>query len=333
MVSSNGVKTLALVACLLCGPTALLAADSAPGSAHQWLDYMSTSMRTLDYDGTFVYYHDGKLEAMRIVHQAGAGGEKERLMSLTGSAREVLRDDKVVTCIMPDNRSVMVNQSRPRQPFPRVPDDLASLSPFYILNDAGNDRVAGLMTRVIAITPRDQYRYGYRFWIDSTNNMLLRYELNDVNGDAIEQVMFTSMQVGSGIQPGDLEPSLTGEGYNWYRTEEDTGTPAAGTVAAGVPPQWQVRQLPAGYALTETRRQRVRRGGEYAEHLIFSDGLATASVYVEKLMPGSNPFTGLSSMGALNAYGHLIDDYQVTVVGEVPAATVQDMALSVARQN
>ena len=78
----------------------------AQESARQWLNEMSSAMQALDYDGTFVYLHDNKLETMRIIHQVTEGGEKERLVSLTGSPREVLRDDRVVTCIMPDSKSV-----------------------------------------------------------------------------------------------------------------------------------------------------------------------------------------------------------------------------------
>ena len=290
---------------------------------------MSESLQSLDYDGTFVYYHDGKLEAMRIVHQASAGGEKERLMSLTGSAREVLRDDKAVTCIMPDNKSVMVGQSRPRQPFPDVPEDLDSLSPYYQLRDVGEDRVAGLMTRVIDITPRDKYRYGYRFWIDTTNFMLLKFELNAVDGTAIEQVMFTGLRVGDRIPAAALEPSLTGEGYHWFRQGSTTGNPAASPGQ----PDWIIKQLPAGFSLTDYQRKRLHQGGEQAEHMVFSDGLATVSVYVEKMKADSTAFTGLSSMGAMNAYGTVLDDHQITVVGEVPAATVQNMARLVSRRS
>jgi sigma-E factor negative regulatory protein RseB len=330
MASSNNVKWLLLVSLVATAPVALQAqAESSPHSARQWLDNMSESLQSLDYDGTFVYYHDGKLEAMRIVHQAGAGGEKERLMSLTGSAREVLRDDKAVTCIMPDNKSVMVGQSRPRQPFPDVPEDLDSLSPYYQLRDVGEDRVAGLMTRVIDITPRDKYRYGYRFWIDTTNFMLLKFELSAVDGTAIEQVMFTGLRVGDRIPAAALEPSLTGEGYNWFRQGSTTGNPAA----TPGQPDWTIKQLPAGFSLTDYQRKRLHQGGEQAEHMVFSDGLATVSVYVEKMMADSTAFTGLSSMGAMNAYGTVLDDHQITVVGEVPAATVQNMARLVSRRS
>jgi sigma-E factor negative regulatory protein RseB len=331
MASNSSVKRLLLASLVVAGPVFLQAAiaqdDPSPNSARQWLDSMFKALQSLDYDGTFVYFHDGKLEAMRILHQSSAGGEKERLMSLTGSAREVLRDDKVVTCIMPDNKSVMVGQSRPRQPFPVVPEDLESLSPHYQLQDVGEDRIAGLMTRVIDIRPRDEYRYGYRFWIDTKNYMLLKYELSAVDGTAIEQVMFTGLRVGEPIPAAALEPSLTGEGYNWYRQEGSGENPAA----TAAHPEWTVKQLPAGFRMTAYQRKRVRPGGEHAEHMVFSDGLATVSVYVEKLMENSKAFTGLSSMGAMNAFGTVLDDHQITVVGEVPAATVQSMALLVGR--
>ena len=333
MASNSSVKWLLLASLAFAGLVSLSLAgaqdDAAPDSARQWLDRMFRSLQSLDYDGTFVYYHDGKLEAMRILHQASSGGEKERLMSLTGSAREVLRDDKVVTCIMPDNKSVMVGQSRPRQLFPVVPEDLESLSPFYQLQDVGEDRVAGLMAKVIDISPRDEYRYGYRFWIDMTNFMLLKYELSAVDGTAIEQVMFTGLRVGDGIPNAALEPSLTGEGYNWYRQEIGGENPAD---TEAQQPGWTVRQLPAGFRMTDYQRRRLHQGGEHAEHMVFSDGLATVSVYVEKLPANSKAFTGLSNMGAMNAFGTVLDDYQITVVGEVPAATVQGMALLVDRQ-
>lgn len=307
---------------------ALAQSAAAPETARQWLDSMSSAMRSLNYDGTFVYWHDGELEAMRIVHQSGVAGEKERLMSLTGSAREVLRDDRVVTCIMPDNKSVMVGQSRPRQPYPEVPEDLDALTPHYTLTDAGTDRVAGLEARVIAIKPRDDSRYGYRFWIDTDSHLLLRFELHDETGTAIEQVMFTDLQIGEAIPAVDLEPSLTGEGYNWYRqTVTNDSSDAPPVAAAG----WMVAGLPDGFRLTASQRRQVRPGGHPAEHLVYSDGMATVSVYVEQMRPENNPFSGASSMGAVNAYGTVIDSHQVTVVGEVPADTVRGMAESVAR--
>jgi sigma-E factor negative regulatory protein RseB len=312
---------------LLAGLLAAAGQSLAGDSAHQWLDRMSNALQSLNYDGTFVYLHDDKLEAMRIVHQTGDGGEKERLVSLTGSAREVLRDDKVVTCIMPDNKSVMVGESRPRQPFPVVPRDLDSLSQYYHLQDAGDDRIAGKMSRVITVTSKDVLRYGYRFWIDTNNYMLLKFDLTDQDGKAIEQVMFTRLSVDAPIPAAAFQPSLTGDGYNWYR-QDANANPAVDPDAPG----WVVGRLPAGFELTHFQHKRMHQDGEKAEHMVFSDGLASLSVYVEKLMAKDAAFSGLSSMGAMNAFGAVVEGHQVTVVGEVPPATVQMVAVSVRQQ-
>lgn len=301
----------------------------AQDSARQWLDEMSSALQTLDYDGTFVYLHDNKLETMRIVHQLTDGGEKERLVSLTGSPREVLRDDRVVTCIMPDNKSVMVGLSRPRQPFPVVPRDLDTLSLYYTLEDAGKDRMTGYMTRIIKIKPKDALRYGYRFWIDRDTRMLLKFDLTGVDGKAIEQVMFTSLGVGKKIPESALKPSLTGDGYTWYRQENSSHSP---TKNDGTP-AWTVDRLPVGFRMTHFQHKHMRQNSEPAEHMVFSDGLATVSVYVEKIPQGKEPVTGLSSMGAVNAYRTLVDGYQVTVIGEVPRVTVQMIARSVSRNS
>ena len=306
----------------------VVAGQAAAGEgARQWLDAMSAALQTLDYDGTFVYLHDDKLETMRIVHQLSEGGEKERLVSLTGSPREVLRDDRVVTCIMPDNKSVMIGMSRPRTPFPEVPKDLDSLSRYYHLEDAGEDRMTGYVTRLIKIKPKDALRYGYRFWIDTNTRMLIKFDLTGAKGRAIEQVMFTSLEIGKGISAEALKPSLNGDGYTWHRQENPRRKPQQNTETPG----WTVGNLPAGFKMINFQHKRIRQDGASAEHMVFSDGLATVSVYVEKLADDKAAVSGLSSMGAMNAYRIAVDGHQVTVIGEVPRATVQMIARSVSR--
>lgn len=308
----------------------LFLAAAAPAVAQeppgQWLDDMSSAVQNLNYDGTFVYLHDGKLEAMRIIHQLGEGGERERLVSLTGSAREVLRNNESVTCIMPDSKSVMVGQSRPRQPFPVVPRDLDTLEKYYRIENSGEDRIAGYLTRMISITPKDAYRYGYRFWIDKDSKMFLRSDLTDVDSKPIEQVMFTRLGIGIPIPDSELQPSLTGDGYAWYHQDVSKETQQAETQRE---PHWTVSRLPAGFDLTNYQRKRIRPDGEYGEHLVYSDGLATVSVYVETGPPDKDAYLGLSSMGAINAYRVVVDSHLVTVVGDVPAVTVKMMAESV----
>jgi sigma-E factor negative regulatory protein RseB len=296
----------------------------AEDTARQWLDAMSEALQHLDYDGTFVYLHDGKLEAMRIIHQRDGEGEKERLVSLTGSAREVIRDDQSVTCILPDSKSVMVGRSGPRQPFPVVPRDLDSIENYYRFDTVGDDRMAGVMTKVVTITPRDAYRYGYRFWIAKDSKMLLKSDLTGAHGAPIEQVMFTQLGVGNKVSEAGMPVTAGEDAPAWHH--QDIGVTAAANPGE---PRWVVQRLPDGFSLTHSQRKRMRPDGEGTLHLVYSDGLATVSVYVEMASADDNPLTGLSSMGAMNAYGAIVDGHQVVVVGEVPAVTVEMMARSI----
>jgi sigma-E factor negative regulatory protein RseB len=306
----------------------LLAAAVVPAqagnAARQWLDAMSEALQNLNYDGTFVYLHDGKLEAMRIIHQRDGEGEKERLVSLTGSAREVIRDNQSVTCILPDSKSVMVGRSGPRQPFPVVPRDLDSIEKYYRLESVGDDRMAGVMTQVVAITPRDAYRYGYRFWIAKDSKMLLKSDLTGAHGAPIEQVMFTQLGVGNEVSEASLSAPAGEDAPAWHH-QDIGGT----TTTDPGQPGWVVHRLPDGFTLTHYQRKRMQPGGEGTEHLVYSDGLATVSVYVEMASADDDTLTGLSSMGAMNAYGAIVDGHQVVVVGEVPAVTVEMMARSI----
>lgn len=321
------MKRLVLL-CLLCS-SGLFAGVVLAKDAWQWLDDLSSALQTLNYDGTFVYLHDNKLEAMRIIHRSDDRGEHERLLSLTGSPREVIRDYESVTCIMSDNKSVMVSQSRPGQPFPVVPRDLESLSGHYTAEDLGDDRIAGYMARVISITPKDSFRYGYRFWIEKHSKMLLKSDMTGADGKAIEQVMFTRLTIGGVIPDHALKPSLEGKDYTWYiqpdEKQDDKG------VLSGQP-GWTVLRLPAGFSQTHYQSRRLQPKNKEVEHIVFSDGLATVSIYIEASDNEGDSFTGLSEMGAMNAYSVLVNGYQVTAVGEVPAVTVQMIAGS-ARQN
>jgi sigma-E factor negative regulatory protein RseB len=68
------------------------------------------------------------------------------------------------------------------------------------------------------------------------------------------------------------------------------------------------------------------------DYLVVSDGLASVSVYIERIAVDNENFMGESRMGAVNIYSSLLDDHHVTVVGEVPQKTVQMIAESISVQ-
>jgi len=294
-----------------------------------WLEQMSQAMQRLNYDGTFVYLHDGMLEAMRVIHRADDAGEHERLIALTGVPREVLRDNSTVTCILPDQKSVMVDKSLPRKPFPaNLPRDLAALKDSYEFRFDGAGRVSGRDARIIEILPRDRYRYGYRLWIGEDKKMLLKFDLVDSQGQALEQTMFTWLKLPDRIPDKALEAGISGDGYTWYGDvrREDAA------IVASDKSRWGLGWVPSGFMLMHHNRHQMPGESGDAEHLVYSDGLATVSVYFEKVTAGKEILRGVSRMGAVNAMGGVINGFHATVVGEVPVVTVEQIASNIQLQ-
>ncbi|MDX1488167.1 MAG: MucB/RseB C-terminal domain-containing protein [Acidiferrobacterales bacterium] len=295
-------------------------------SAYDWLMRMNQATRQLTYDGTFVYQHGDQLEAMRIIHMVDGDSVQERLVSLNGAAREVIRDDRQVTCYLPDRQSAFVEHRLGREKsFPVIlPERVKDLKKNYRIQLSDKGRVTGREAQSIIIRPRDEYRYGYLMWADKQSGLLLKADLVDHVGKTLEQFMFTQVDIGRRIEPYELEPAIASEGLAWYwgKTVEPNDTPAAAST-------WSVEQLPQGFK----RIYRIMRKGATRDstviHLVYSDGLAAVSVFIEEAQGEKPSMIGASRMGAVHAYGNIVDGRQVIVVGEVPAATVELIGRSV----
>jgi len=318
----SAMALLATLAVSLAATLALVSVARAAEGARQWLDSMSDAMQSLNYEGTFVYIHGGDIESMHIIHSRDESGENERLVSLNGEAREIIRDDSEVICIWPGSKSVIISKSRPRTPFPNLVQklDLGGLDGVYHFALAGDDRVAGMVAKVVEIRPRDALRYGYRLWIDRDNRLLLRSDLLDVAGDPVEQLMFTDIRLLDAVPRERFRPLLQGAGYTWQREGELV------PVVRRNLPQWHFAGLPPGFMQMSESLRPMGRSGKTVHHVILSDGLASVSVYVEHRssdQPSIKRLFGGSRMGGMHAYGLSRVGLHVTAVGEVPPATVR----------
>lgn len=311
-------------ALLLC--VSLQAVAASGEEAQRLLRRVSEAANTQSYEGVFIYRHGGDLETLRVLHRADPDGVHERIYALTGEAREIVRDAEKVICILPDSRAVLVDRRQLQNPFESLlPADIEALERVYQLEVEGSERVADRESDVVAIRPRDEFRYGYRLWVDRATGLLLRADLVNELGESVEQLMFTELKAPAEISDEELKPVLSGEGFTWYRSSGEQ--PAAAEAM-----RWRADALPAGFQLAMHEVREFPGGSEPVEHFIYSDGLASVSVYVEPNLD-EEPFTGHSRMGALNAYGHQVDGHQVTVVGEVPAATVVRIAESIRKES
>lgn len=316
-------RSFLIFALLLANSLTVSAEQITSDTVREWLERVTDAAKNLNYEGTFVYRHGNDLEAIRIIHKSDENGERERMISLTGSAREIIRNNKFVTCISPDSKSVTVDNKIPGTKLPSFPKELAKLDAYYDFNFEGYERVASRQTRRVVIKPQDHFRYGYRLWIDDAFELLLRSELLDPDGNAVEQIMFTDIKVFEMIDDSLLESNISGREYKWVTDDDMPHEPMP------VDTRWKVESKPSGFMLEHHNMHRLPESDLPVEHLVYTDGLAWVSVYIEKMVPESELLQGASSMGAVNAYGRIVGQYHITAVGEVPAVTVELLGSSV----
>jgi sigma-E factor negative regulatory protein RseB len=314
LVVSVGISTIAV------------ADDSVP--AREWLERMTTAMSQMSYQGTFVYVRDGAVETMRITHVTDETGVRERLYSVSGPHREVIRDRQGVRCVLQDSASVVEDRVVASSYFPELPLAIIdSHTSGYRLETGGQARIAGHTARRVTISPEDDYRYGYDFWLEEQTGLLLKWVLFDTGHKAIAKLMFTDFSIGSAVEMDELESDSRAEDFVEMKTFS-----LQNTLVTNSSPRWQPAKLPPGFQLA-SHSHKTGADGVY-EHMVYSDGLAAVSVYVEQQGIEAPIKPGVSQLGTNNAYTRKQGALQITVIGEVPAITVKaianEMALSVA---
>jgi len=328
--------TVTVAAWLAAAATAVLLASPAVAAADDaaaWLMKINRAAAAASFSGVFVKLDSG--EATRVVHRVRGGVLQSRLVSLSGEAREVVRDAARVRCYMPAEKVGVSDARQARQGgFPRLAaGDLARISRHYrVALGGGAARIAGRAAQRIDITPADAFRYAYRLWADADTGLLLRSELIGAGGDALETYQFVSIDFDRAIDDRDLQAAAGDAQLTWY------GGDAAAATESTAPPNWQFARIPPGYQLDKRLRRISPMNGRAVEHMVWSDGLSTLSVFVR---PGDGDGgggdagdgdgaggvrDGLTRMGAVHAFQRAIGDYRVTVMGEVPARTVRAFA-------
>jgi sigma-E factor negative regulatory protein RseB len=296
-------------------------ADNNSPDPQVLIDEMSKASRDLNYDGIFVYHLGKQIDTMRIIHKSDEDGIYERLVSLTGNAREVIRDKDQVKCFFPEDKTVIVDKSRLGKLISTyLPSPIRSVSEFYSFELEGEDRIAGMDSWIVNIRPKDKYRYGYQLWIEKKSRLLLKSELKNQLGVTLEQIMFTQLEVLDDIDDALLQPSMSTKDFIWHNNVKSVSFKIKDKK------QWKVSAMPTGFTMSGQEKETMTGSQVPVEHLVYTDGLAMVSVYVEKTNQQAKVKTGSSSFGGVNTYSKQVDGYQITAVGEVPKATVKLIA-------
>jgi sigma-E factor negative regulatory protein RseB len=308
----------ALAFSLACCAAGSAVAQSAPDDGRAWLQRIYQATQSLSYTGTFVYQHDRRSETSRVTRRASAQGDVERLEVLDGEPRDIVRSKDGVRCYLPQARTLKGDRHGAAQRFPAMlPERLSELLKHYAVRVGMPDRVAGRPCRNVALQPKDHYRYGYALCADEATGMLLRSITLNESDTPVEQYTFTQFEVGD-VRPEAVEPQ---HATRAWRIEEASVRPAD-LGAQG----WRVdADLPGFQKIVEVVRVLGER--QPVGQLVYSDGLAAVSVFIE-VAGGRDDATrrGAAAVGGINIFVREVDGHVVTVVGEAPAASVRRIA-------
>lgn len=316
---------------------ALLCVTGAYGeSPRSWLDRMVAANETLNYRGTLVHMCGGIVDIVQIVHRVDRGQVTERLTAQAAGGRQIIRKANMVMCILPDQKKVVVEQRSAEMspigsPIEKFPS-FSNISPsLYDVAMLGEDRIAGRQTVVLAITPVDALRYGYRLWLDSETALPLKFELVDNTGQGLEHGVFTEIEFYESIDEQAVAPTIATDGFEWQRSAPMSAgwQVAGGDPSSQQPVRFRVATPPTGFELIFAPSPPADGAPMAMQQLVYSDGLATISVFIEKTVAASAADEGSSQIGATNAYTTTTNGYLITAMGNVPLDTVRGVARSV----
>ena len=300
---------------------ALLGGQATAQEARAWLERMNRAVEDLNYRGTFVHVLDGTAETLHIVHRNADGQSGERILSMDGVGREIVRQGDRVQGIFPDRRIVLFETRSDVSPLvSALPSNTAELDPHYEITLGDSARVAERVVQVLEIKPRDEFRYGYMLWLDRETAMPLQSQLIDDQGQVVEQILFTDIEVLADIPASALEATIDTTGFTTLRA------PEAAPLAAEIP--WRAATVPGGFKLSVATQSPIAGSDTPVEHLVYSDGLATVSVFIEDPATKAEVGEGFSTVGSTNAYSLTLRGRKVTAMGEVPRQTVRTIASS-----
>ncbi len=301
-----------------------LTAANAEQDIQKLLNKMNQTLEMGNYEGTFVFMHNGSVDTMRVIHGYFKNGVKEKLISLTGDAREVIQDQEVLTCIWPSKKLVVIEAAEVGHSLPSsLPKDINNIELHYKFTDVGQSRIAGYRCNQIRFDPLDEFRYGHQLCVNETHGMLLESKTFDSNGNNIESMMFTSFRMRESIPDEAFEPSIELNDYTWKTADVDIKGELQPDYA------WQIQKMPPGFSMRSVNRRLISASKSPVQHMVITDGLVSVSVFIRKVDDPRNFYQGAHTKGVINAYARDLNQHQITVVGEVPEGTVKLIGSSI----
>jgi sigma-E factor negative regulatory protein RseB len=294
-------------------------------SLNDWLMRMHQASINRTYVGTFVVSAGGNMSSAKIWHVCEGTQQVERIETLTGAPRSIFRHNDQMTTFMPDHKVVRTEKRESLGLFPQLFQSADSrIADFYRFRQEGLERVAGVDADIITLIPKDRLRFGYRVWSERKNGLIVKLQTLDTDGKVIEQAAFSELQLDAPVSMSQLIQMMGKvQGYRLDKPELVKTTAAAEgwglkTPVAGFNPM-SCYQRPA----SSTDNGAKGATGDGPLQWIFSDGLASVSIFVEPFDPRRHVRESTLSLGATQTLTRQLDTHWITLVGEVPVPTLQ----------
>ena len=305
---------------LLLSISSVFADDKTNLNGQQWLDKVNSAMKVTNYHGTVVLLKHGQLEAMNYHHTFENGVEYERLTSLNSPLREVTRNSSEISCFYKETQQkVETKHPIDRSFIVNLPLHPERLQDQYLFAVAGQEMVAMRPAQVLAILPKDDLRYARKLWIDTASLLPLKVEVYGPDGKTLEQVLFTELIID--------KSNAGSEAAIQKSADENQLSQNVVQAEAFEKSRFELKNWPPGFEKTFFIRNTMQQSKKTVDHLLISDGFSSVSVYFEA--KGEKSLEGLRALGPVNSYSRVIDDLQITVLGEVPVQTVELVAKGV----
>jgi sigma-E factor negative regulatory protein RseB len=311
---------------LLCG--VFLSGSATAGEAYSWLQKMSQAAQQLSYTGTLVYLRGDQLSTLKVIRRQQGQQLQERLYTLDGVQREIIKNGEETRCLLPKDESLVVESQLAQGFLPQLElQQWRLLESAYDIELLSTGRVAGVSSQMIGIHSKDHSRYDYELWLEQDTGLLLRMKMYDPQTrEVLRQMSFTELNLGAAITDQALQRSHQLADYIVLPSK-----PASRRGNIEHQPHWQLMGLPNGFELTSAQMvaaKGVSGNKAQIEHLVYSDGLASISLYVEPA-PKEKRGEMRSSLHGLSVFSRFESGYLLTLVGEVPAALLQKLGRQV----
>ena len=304
--------------------TSLSVQANADGDLWQVLQKTAVAAHALSYQGIFYYQAGEKAQPVQITHLFNGSGEFSRNVVLDNSPREVFSLGRDLVIFNPKNEKIIIEKRHGQNMFPAIlPTNLDAIKENYSLRAGEPERVAGRAAQMLFLEPKDSLRYSYQFWIDTEYGLLLKSVMFNSRNEALESIVFNQLALMDTLDLDWFQPKI--DNKKSYVMEDEVATIADNGVSTG----WALKGLPAGFRKVDQMIRMVHGKTLPVTHLIFSDGLASVSLFIEPITKNIKPRVGHKLVGSTSFYASVTDGYQVTVVGEVPEVTVAQIANAV----